>query len=1637
MDLDPTKSSLDSSLETPTYDVTTIQPGTALPPRRRLNLLHYNRTAFFIAASVSLVIVTVGAIAWFATTRHSAQLTAAKSANYATKSIPLESVSNADPLQLSKASTLTVNGQLQVNNTITLKPTTAPANPMVGQLYFDQKSNQPYYYNGSSYVSLSAGPSSATDAQAAHVSSFGGFTGAIGVGNGLQIVNGQLLLSAAVLQATTGSTTPTNTQVNSVQGQVGSVVFTAGSGIGINGTTFTNTGVTSLGGSSGAVAVGRGIAVQGGALKSTVSLTAGSPNLAIVDDGNGNYTITDTSVSGSGQVTLGPTLPQNDSSTNTAIAVNKTAAGGFLQFQSSGVDKFVVNQAGKITIGSIDYSQVTNAPVVPTTYVTSVGGASGALTTGSGIGVVGTTISNTGVTGLTGTANQVIVSSSTGNITVSLPQSIAVGSSPTFTSLTLSGGLSVAAASSFAGNVGITGASSLTVGTGATSLGGTLSVAGTTNANGAFNVAGATSLSGTLNVVSSTTLLGTLSVSGASTFTGLGSFNSGVSVVNNSNIAQTGSGTLSTGTGAISLNGATSITGTNTLTTGTGTVKLGSLGTGLVQANATGVLSSGAVDRNGASYFVNNLNVANGGTGSNTFTTNGVLYGNGSGALGATAVGLTGDCLVATTGAAPSFGSCAAAAGGATPGGPAGGDLSGTYPNPSIAKLQGTTLSLTGLTTGQVVQYNGTNIVNGLITNTNLQAGGFASITGTGALASGSIGAGFGTISTGNNITTTATVQGATVTATGTLGGNNLSINGAAFAVSSTGAITAATGITSSGSYTQTGASANSFTGNTAFSGDLTQSGAGVFTTGTGGVTLNGNTAINGTKTLTVGTGATSLGGTLGVTGLATLSGGANVPGSATLTTGTGTVKLGSLGAGLVQSDATGVLSSGAVDRNSNAYFSNALNITNGGTGSNTAGGALTNLGAAASGANGDITSLSALTSINNGAALTIGNTTKALTLQGNSSSVFTATSGSFVTTVGFTPPTANVRYNFPAAAAGTYDICTTVGNCSGSGGVGGSGTVGTIPVFNGAGASVGDSLLSQSGGTVTVGGTLAVNAIAPTAALLLGVTAQNVTVQGATVAITSTSGAKTNTLSFATPSGSNHTVTLPNASGTVAVSASGPLAIDAAGNITCSTCVTSGGGSGGASSVDSVNSETGALTLQGTANQVVVTNSSSTAITLSLPQDINTSSSPTFSSITATNNLTVTNAITAGSGTITGALGTVSLTVTGAATAASFNALSLTANATGFSVAGGTALRTLTVTANVTLDQNLATTATPTFNALNLSTALSVANGGTGATSAANARTNLGAAASGTNGDITNITGLTTALSAGQGGTGVNGSAAANGKLLIGNGTGYTLANLTQGTGIAVTNGSGSITVGVDNTVCTTAGNCLGGGGGGASTSLNNLASVAINTSLLPGVTNAIDAGSALLQFRSGYFATGLQAPLLQTAATATASTDSAALSILTGNATGTTSNSGALSVDTGTATGTTGTITIGGTNASGLTLGRVGLTVSLPGGLTTSNGNINTGTGTITSGAINGATIGGGSLNTGSVNGLNVSSSAIDSTGGALSIGATNATLTIGSTAKTLTLQGNGSSVLTSTTSGFATTVGFTGTPTGCCSL
>lgn len=77
--------------------------------------------------------------------------------------------------------------------------------------------------------------------------------------------------------------------------------------------------------------------------------------------------------------------------------------------------------------------------------------------------------------------------------------------------------------------------------------------------------------------------------------------------------------------------------------------------------------------------------------------------------------------------------------------------------------------------------------------------------------------------------------------------------------------------------------------------------------------------------------------------------------------------------------------------------------------------------------------------------------------------------------------------------------------------------------------------------------------------------------------------------------------------------------------------------------------------------------------------------------------------------------------------------------------------------------------------------------------------------------------------LSAQYGGTGVNGAAAANGAVLIGNGAGFTLATLTAGSGVTITNGAGTITIAAS--------------GGGAGTTTNAL-TFAASGGVAPGTT-------------------------------------------------------------------------------------------------------------------------------------------------------------------------------------------------------
>jgi trimeric autotransporter adhesin len=184
--------------------------------------------------------------------------------------------------------------------------------------------------------------------------------------------------------------------------------------------------------------IARSVAVSSVSNIGVLSLTAGAgisvdrPTGAVTVSNTGVLSVAGTTgevvVSGStGNVTL--SLPQ-------AIATSSSPTFANLTLSGLTAKSFLYSGTG----GALT---TTSAPTNGQILIGSTGAAPAAstLTAGSGIsisnGAGSVTIGNTGVTSLTGTSSQVIASGSTGAVTLSLPQSIGTGSSPTFAQVTI------------------------------------------------------------------------------------------------------------------------------------------------------------------------------------------------------------------------------------------------------------------------------------------------------------------------------------------------------------------------------------------------------------------------------------------------------------------------------------------------------------------------------------------------------------------------------------------------------------------------------------------------------------------------------------------------------------------------------------------------------------------------------------------------------------------------------------------------------------------------------------------------------------------------------------------------------------------------------------------------------------------------------------------------------------------------------------------------------------------------------------------------------------------------------------------------------------------------------------------------
>ena len=242
---------------------------------------------------------------------------------YGQQTIPLGDLVSGKDLSLNGASNVTINGPLQLNNNLLVTPSLQPTGAKAGQIYYDKDSNQLAYYNGSNFVFLTSAPD-LTGLQA-----LGSSTQLVtSVGTGLSIANGQIA----------------NEGVLSVQGAKGDVTFTAGPGMVINGTNFSNSGI--------------------------LSVAAGSPNVIVSNDGNGNVTIDIAAVPGSGTVT------SSGSATSGTIP---------LFTSSQNIESSIITQSGLTVTISGDLSVVTGGLTLSSALTVSNGGTGATSLAANGV----------------------------------------------------------------------------------------------------------------------------------------------------------------------------------------------------------------------------------------------------------------------------------------------------------------------------------------------------------------------------------------------------------------------------------------------------------------------------------------------------------------------------------------------------------------------------------------------------------------------------------------------------------------------------------------------------------------------------------------------------------------------------------------------------------------------------------------------------------------------------------------------------------------------------------------------------------------------------------------------------------------------------------------------------------------------------------------------------------------------------------------------------------------------------------------------------------------------------------------------------------------------------------------------------
>lgn len=1156
-------STYDSSLEMGAPVTTTSVSATGSGfGHKRLSPFRYNKLAFMVTGvALAAILIIGGGSVLFSTLRGNKtnQGTVQKADQYSVGSLPLSGVQGNAQLKVGEVNQLDVNGQLQVSKTLVITPTSAPTTPTLGQFYFDKATNSPYYYNGTTFVNLAP----------QYVTSIGGSSGSFSIGSGLSVVNNTI----------------NNTGVTSIQGQSGDVNFASGSGIKVNGTTISNTGILSVSGTPNQI----GVTNNNGDVQ--VRLLGAEDGGVIIGSGGGLATIKPTAV-GQCLISDSSSLPVFGSctgaSTVQSIQVGSSTLSGALTLQATGGlavsssgNTITVDGSGIVSGGDVSFGTTHNAGFV-------------------------TALDNSGKLISTVLANQ-------------------------------NGGLQ-AATSAYYLDLANAGTSTFTVKNSNGSNVANLAVTGTVQSKGLLDAAGnlygfATTPSGssrTLCYVDNTN---------ASNCPAGGNVSYGATHTSNTIAALDGSGNLinsslnvvAGGLQVVSSNYSLDVKDANNSTL---TVKNSTSGKA-ANLVVTGTISAAGL-LNGSDTFTLPTNGGSGGvlcyvsggtsncpTGGNVATTGTPTNGNLAVFTGTNTIG---NSIISDNGSTVSIGGNLSAnaitaqslqSAGALTISAAGSLTVGT--TSQVLALQGNasstmvissnghtmTVGFTPLTTSDrtIVFSN----ESGTVCLQNSNNCGFAA-AGSGVTSLNTL-AGALTLNNATGSGSAITIDNASTSAKGIASFNATDFSVASGVVSTIQAINTTAAVQFGSLTLGAGGNLNISPTGTLFADTIktTPSGSGNLSISSDGAGSNITFAINGgTDTFTFPTGygpgqqiCTTMSGCASGTGNAVILEPQSGAQSATSSRSAIFINRTTGGGNLIQLQAGGT-DAFVIDASGNTTIANTVHAT----GNVTVDGTLTANTIASTG------------------ALTIGSSSKQFVLQGNASSTLSATSGSNTTTVGFTTPTGNNSILFPDYS-GTVCLSQPINNCgfaAGGSGISGSGTSGKIAKFTGAGA-IGDSLLSESGSVVTVGGSLAVGVAS--------------SVDG-TVVVRNAANANMITIQAAAAPSSNLTLKLPTQSGTFAVAATGPLSLDPnTGQLSCATCLTSGGG-GGSAGVSSVNSLTGALTINnssGSGTAITLDNAAADGVTkgiatfnstnfsasggvINLVQDIATTSSPTFANL-------------------------------------------------------------------------------------------------------------------------------------------------------------------------------------------------------------------------------------------------------------------------------------------------------------------------------------------------------------------------------------------------------------------------------------